>query len=88
MCFSQEGSCSSVDELCWGTPVHAAEPGAWHGRVQMVGSAGCSQGSVLQPALMGSSKAKLDKDKYSHINYLPRAELAVFCTDSGVSGEG
>ena len=53
-------------------------------------SAGCSQDKVLQPALMGDSKLKPDKNKYNHINKTvsARTELTVFCIDSDVSGEG
>ncbi|XP_009581487.1 PREDICTED: ras-related protein R-Ras2 [Fulmarus glacialis] len=52
-------------------------------------SAGCSQDKVLQPALMGNSRLKLDKNKYNHTNETvsARTELTAFCTDSEVSGE-
>lgn len=55
MCFSQEGRCSSGHEICWGTPGRATKPGAWHGHVQVLGPAGCSQESILQAALLSSS---------------------------------
>lgn len=53
-------------------------------------SAGCSQDRALQPAPMGNSKLKLNKNKYTHTNKTvsARAEFTVFCTGSGVSGEG